>query len=146
MELLRLSLIAAAIAGMLLTKEPGFAQTPDSNSADWGTEKSELTSTPQYAKSKAICRHVADLEAPERDQPTPAQAKALKGCSSEKLYFVASQPISPCAFSDAMSVLNSMSGVPATGVCAGPIRLMKTPRKRRKTLSDSASAARKGNV
>ncbi len=85
--MLRLSLIAAAIAGMLLTKEPGFAQTPDSNSADWGTEKSELTSTPQYAKSKAICRHVAELEAPERDQPTPAQAKALKGCSSEKLYY-----------------------------------------------------------
>lgn len=78
--------LAVLAAAMLVPGAP-YAQTPDAASSNWGTEKSELTSTPEYAKSKAICRRLGDLEPPERDEPTPAQTKALKGCSSETLYY-----------------------------------------------------------
>ena len=77
----------AVLAAAVLAPGVLLAQTPDATSSNWGTEKSELTSTPEYAKSKAICRRLGDLEPPERDEPTPAQTKALKGCSSEKLYY-----------------------------------------------------------
>jgi hypothetical protein len=54
---------------------------------NWGDEHSALTAGPQYAKSKAICRLLGDLDPPQADRPTPAQSKALNGCDSEKLYY-----------------------------------------------------------
>ena len=54
---------------------------------NWGDEHSALTAGPQYARSKAICRRLGDLDPPQADRPTPAQSKALKGCDSEKLYY-----------------------------------------------------------
>lgn len=57
-------------------------------SADnWGLDKSEISSGPDFAKSKAICRKLGDPAPPATDEPTPAQVKALKGCDSEKLYY-----------------------------------------------------------
>lgn len=70
-----------------MTAGTGLARSSDPNSTNWGTEKSELTSTPEFAKSKAICRQLINIKPPERDQPTPAQAEALKGCNSENLYY-----------------------------------------------------------
>lgn len=84
---MRLTVALAAAIGTLMTTGTGLARSPDPNSTNWGMEKSELTSTPEFGKSKAICRRVMGVEPPERDQPTPAQAKALKGCNSEKLYY-----------------------------------------------------------
>ena len=54
---------------------------------NWGAEHSELTSGPQYAKSKAICRRLGDPNPPAADLPTPAEARALKSCSSGGLYY-----------------------------------------------------------
>ena len=54
---------------------------------NWGDEHSALTAGPQYAKSKAICRLLGDLDPPQADRPTSAQSKAPKGCDSEKLYY-----------------------------------------------------------
>jgi uncharacterized protein YecT (DUF1311 family) len=50
-------------------------------------ETSEHTSAPEFAESKAICRRLGDPKPPPADRPTPAQVAALKGCSSEKLYY-----------------------------------------------------------
>jgi uncharacterized protein YecT (DUF1311 family) len=95
----------AILAVAFLTPAAPFAQTPNPGSTNWGTEKSELTSSPEYAKSKAICRRVGDPRPPEHDQPTPAQTKALKGCSAETLYY--GEGVKPdyvqarlCAFSE----------------------------------------------
>ncbi|HUE11755.1 MAG TPA: lysozyme inhibitor LprI family protein [Steroidobacteraceae bacterium] len=50
-------------------------------------EASELTSAPEFAESKAICLRLGGPKPPPADRPTPAQVQALKGCSSEKLYY-----------------------------------------------------------
>ncbi|MBI1683954.1 lysozyme inhibitor LprI family protein [Caulobacter hibisci] len=42
---------------------------------------------PQFAKSQALCRAVRDRAPPPRDVPDAATAQALKGCSSEALYY-----------------------------------------------------------
>ena len=75
----------AFVLGLGMATGTAFAQPP--SSTDWGTEHSALTSTPEFAKSKALCRLLSDLEPPERDRPSPAQVAALRGCSSEKLYY-----------------------------------------------------------
>jgi uncharacterized protein YecT (DUF1311 family) len=54
---------------------------------NWGNDKSADTAGPEYAKSKAICRRLGDLDPPDVDRPTAAQRRALKGCDSEKLYY-----------------------------------------------------------
>ena len=73
------------VFGTAMAAGSGFAQSP--SSTDWGTEHSALTSTPEFAKSKAICRRLSDLAPPAHDQPSSAQTEALRGCSSEKLYY-----------------------------------------------------------
>ncbi|MGI4798872.1 MAG: lysozyme inhibitor LprI family protein [Janthinobacterium lividum] len=88
-----------------MTAETGFTRSPDLNSTNWGTEPSELTSTPKFAKSKAICQRLVSVRPSERDQPTPGQIKVMKGCSSEQLYY--GEGVTPdylkarlCAFSE----------------------------------------------
>jgi uncharacterized protein YecT (DUF1311 family) len=73
---------------------------------DWGDTKDDFTSTPEYAPSKALCRKLRDREPPAADRPSAAQAKALAGCDSEKLYYgigVAADPVKArqCAFLEA---------------------------------------------
>lgn len=56
-----------------------------------------------YAESKTLCRAVRDREPPVADRPSPAQAAALAGCSSESLYHGIGRPSDPvrarhCAF------------------------------------------------
>jgi hypothetical protein len=70
---------------------------------DWGTVKDEYTG---MAESKALCRQLKDREPPAADRPTPAEAQALKGCDSEKLYYGIGMPADPvkarkCAFLEA---------------------------------------------
>lgn len=56
-------------------------------SEDWGDNKDDFTSGPEYEASKAMCRQVKGLTIPPGDRPTAAEAKALKGCDSEALYY-----------------------------------------------------------
>jgi len=54
---------------------------------NWGTERSEYTSGPQYEQSKAICRALGEPVPPPDDKPTQAQKAALSDCRSEPLYY-----------------------------------------------------------
>ena len=54
---------------------------------DWSTADDELSSGSGFASSKAICRQVRHREPPAEDAPSAAEAAALKGCSSEALYY-----------------------------------------------------------
>ena len=72
-----------SLAVALLTAGPAFAAEP----YNWGTETSSYTNGPQYATSKAICRRVGPPKPSPTDQPTATQAKALKNCSAETLYY-----------------------------------------------------------
>ena len=70
---------------------------------DWSTADDELSSGSGFASSKAICRQVRDREPPAADAPSAAEAAALKGCSSEALYYgigVKADPVKArqCAF------------------------------------------------
>ena len=70
---------------------------------DWSTDKSELSSEPGFAASKALCRQVIRREPPAADAPDAASAAALRGCSSESLYYGIGMKADPvkarqCAF------------------------------------------------
>jgi hypothetical protein len=70
---------------------------------DWSTANDEISSSPEYASSKAICRQVKGREPPAADAPSPAAAAGLRGCSSEALYYgvgVKADPVKArqCAF------------------------------------------------
>jgi hypothetical protein len=74
--MLKVSLVAAMLAAS------GLAQ----DHRNWG-DADEWSKDPQFAPSKEICRRLGAPRPPARDLPTAAQAKALKGCDSEKLYY-----------------------------------------------------------
>ncbi len=151
----------AVLAAVTLAHGVSYAQTPEATSSNWGLEKSELTSTPEYAKSKAICRRLGGLEPPERDEPTPAQTRALKCCSSEKLYYgEGGRPdyvkARLCAFIDAdgaaddnvfggstilMQVYANGLGSRATWTSPPPTPARSTARRRRST--DGCSTSRR---
>jgi uncharacterized protein YecT (DUF1311 family) len=80
-------LVQELIAALLVASVPALSVAAGPAHENWGTETSELTSAPEFAKSKAICRQLGGPKPPPADRPTPAQAEALKGCSSEKLYY-----------------------------------------------------------
>jgi uncharacterized protein YecT (DUF1311 family) len=61
--------------------------------ANWADDKSFSNS--EYAQSKAICRSLKGLSLPAADGPDRAAAEALKGCSSEKLYYGIGMPPDP---------------------------------------------------
>jgi uncharacterized protein YecT (DUF1311 family) len=68
----------------------GFAMAAAASGAqvwDWSTANDELSAASEYASSKAICRQVRGREPPASDAPAKASAAALKGCSSEALYY-----------------------------------------------------------
>jgi len=91
MKPLLLSLALAA------TLAPGAAQR-----WDWGDVKDDYG----MEASKALCRQVKGREPPASDRPSAAEAAALKGCDSEKLYYGIGMPADPvkarkCAFIEA---------------------------------------------
>jgi uncharacterized protein YecT (DUF1311 family) len=70
---------------------------------DWSTANDEISASPEYASSKAICRQARGREPPAADAPSAAEAASLKGCSSEALYYgigVKADPVKArqCAF------------------------------------------------
>jgi hypothetical protein len=72
-------------------------------SEDWGDFDEEWANSPEYETSKALCRSLRTREPPPSDRPTPKQAAALRGCSSETLYYGIGRPPDPerarhCAF------------------------------------------------
>jgi hypothetical protein len=69
---------------------------------DWGDVKDGYG----MEASKALCRQLRSREPPASDRPSAAQAQALKGCDSEKLYYGIGMPADPvkarqCAFLEA---------------------------------------------
>jgi hypothetical protein len=93
----RFPLLAVALTVAAVAAEPA---------SDWGDAKDEWASSPEYESSKALCRKVRDREPPASDRPNAAAAAALKGCSSEALYFGIGMPADPvrarqCAFLEA---------------------------------------------
>ena len=48
---------------------------------DWATSNDALSSSAEYAASKALCRQVKGREPPAADAPDAATAASLKGCS-----------------------------------------------------------------
>jgi uncharacterized protein YecT (DUF1311 family) len=69
---------------------------------DWGDVKDDYG----MDASKALCRQLRNREPPASDRPTAAQAQALKGCDSEKLYYGIGMRADPvkarqCAFLEA---------------------------------------------
>ena len=88
---------AAYLAAGLLA-----ALAPPASRWDWGDVKDEYG----MEASKALCRQVKDREPQAADRPTAAQAAALRGCDSEKLYYGIGMPADPvkarqCAFLEA---------------------------------------------
>ncbi|CAN5298474.1 DUF1311 domain-containing protein [soil metagenome] len=74
MRILALALLAALTAG-------------SARAQNWADETSPAQFAGEYAPSKALCRKLDDREPPASDRPTAAQSRALKGCSSEALYY-----------------------------------------------------------
>ena len=72
----------ALLAALLLA-----AQQPGGAAENWGSERSELTASREYARSKATCRRLGDPRPPAADQPGRAQRQLLKSCDSQKLYY-----------------------------------------------------------
>lgn len=66
------------IAALLGTALPAAAE-------NWADNKNSFD--PAYAQSKAICRRLKGLSLPAADRPDRTAAAALKGCSSEALYY-----------------------------------------------------------
>lgn len=89
---------APVLAAALLA---AFAAPPAAR-WDWGDVKDDYG----MEASKALCRQLRTREPPAADHPTAAQAQALKGCDSEKLYYGIGAPADPvkarqCAFLEA---------------------------------------------
>ncbi|GEM_PF-889941 len=69
------ALVALALCGF--AAQDGYFGEPDGR--NYGD--------PQFAGSQALCRAVRDRAPPPQDVPDAATARALKGCSSEALYY-----------------------------------------------------------
>ena len=88
-------LIAALAAALVAAVQP----------QDWADFNAEWANSPEYATSKAICAQLRTREPPAADRPTRAQSAALRGCSSEALYYGVGMPADPerarlCAFTE----------------------------------------------
>jgi len=89
---------ALALAAALLAS----LAAPPAARWDWGDVKDDYG----MEASKALCRQLRNREPPASDRPTGAQAQALRGCDSEKLYYGIGMPADPvkarqCAFLEA---------------------------------------------
>lgn len=74
------------------------AATPPTRVAgfDWGNPGGDLATNPQYARSQALCRSVANRTVPAADRPDAATATRLLGCDAEAHYYgigVARDPV-----------------------------------------------------
>jgi uncharacterized protein YecT (DUF1311 family) len=102
-------------AAVLLSAAPASAQ----NWADIPTDS-------DFSASKELCRKVRGVKLPDADRPDAATRKALKGCSSEALYYGIGMPADPirarqCAFLE-MEADGSHEG--SAGVFSGRVMLM----------------------
>lgn len=82
----------------------GAALLLGGQSWDW----SDDTEWPDLEESKAVCRALRHREPPAADRPTAAEARALRGCDSEALYYGIGTPPDPvrarqCAFLEMVS-------------------------------------------
>lgn len=90
----------AAFAVAMLAATAAYAQ-----SGYWSDDP-QYAADPGYAQSMALCRAARPLSPPPADKPDAATAKALKGCSSEALYYGIGRRADPvkarqCAFVEA---------------------------------------------
>ena len=104
------TLCALAVAGAALAAQP----------QDWGDFKADWLDSAGYESSQALCRSVRGREPPAADRPTPDQAAALRGCSSEALYYGIGMPADPerarlCAFVEESQQEENVSPYPFTG-------------------------------
>ena len=70
---------------------------------NWAERNDQLTSTPEFAQSKQVCRDLKSVVPPSADVPDAATTKSLTGCRSEALYYGIGAPRDPkramqCAF------------------------------------------------
>lgn len=92
---MRRGALAGALALLAIASAP--------RAADWADNTDGISSGPEYAASKAQCRAVKTARPPASDLPDAAARTALKGCSSEALYYGIGAPADPakarqCAF------------------------------------------------
>jgi len=90
MQAMRLNLIFVPLGGLLIASD-----VPQR--FDWST--ADLSYIGEYAKeyesSRALCAKLINAEPPAADHPTPAEARALKDCDSEALYYGIGMPADP---------------------------------------------------
>lgn len=108
MMLAGLALVAACRSGgddQNNAAQANQAATPPTRVAgfDWGNPGAELANNPQYARSQALCRAVANRVPPAADRPDAATASRLLGCDAEAHYYGIGVPRDPararqCAF------------------------------------------------
>lgn len=77
------AVLTAALGAGLWTGLCGFA----GQNGYFGDPDGRNPGDPQFARSQALCRAVRDRAPPAQDVPDAATAQALKGCSSEALYY-----------------------------------------------------------
>ena len=90
-----MKLVLAAFAAALMAV-PAAAE-------NWADSASSATLDPEYPRSQAICRSLKRVSPPAADRPNRSEVAALKGCSSEALYYGIGRPPDPvrarqCAF------------------------------------------------
>jgi len=79
------SIAIAALSAVLLTAAD--------QSRDWGDDPSHVAGDrKEFAETQAICRSVKTLTIPAADLPDAKTQAALKGCSSEDLYYGVGMP------------------------------------------------------
>lgn len=76
---------------------------------NWADSTDPITQSPEFARSKAICRGLKRVSPPAMDRPDRATAASLKGCNSEALYYGIGRPPDPararqCAFLEQASL------------------------------------------
>lgn len=96
------------IAGMSV----GFSAVAE----NWADRTDRLSSAPQFAQSKQVCRDLKSVVPPRTDAPDAVAAKSLAGCRSETLYYGIGVPRDPkravrCAF---LEMKNSDNGGPGS--------------------------------
>ena len=83
---------------------------------DWSTADLSFfgaNAAETYKESRAVCARVLSAEPPSSDKPTPEEARSLKDCDSEALYYGIGVPADPakarkCAF---VELANSEEGI-----------------------------------
>ncbi len=98
-------LVLAVLASALLLALPVRAE-------NWADETDPITTGPEYARSKAICRGLKRVPLPSAAGLDDAAVASLKGCRSEDLYYGIGRPADPararqCALLERQTVQDS---------------------------------------